>query len=170
MKHKYSFRTRYTTPPCAIAASGQQHGFTLLEILISLFVLSIGLLGIAGMQLGGMQATKSAFIRTQATLAAYDIVDRMRTNPDALSAGAYDNIDSTSLPTRPDCIYTSLGCSSAGLAIEDLYEWSETSIALLPSATGTVVKDVDVYNIAVNWAEASDATNPNKSIVIKMRF
>ncbi len=55
-------------------------GFTLVEALVALLALSIGLLGIAGMQLTGMRANMSAGWRSQATYLGYDIIDRMRAN------------------------------------------------------------------------------------------
>ncbi len=55
-------------------------GFTLLEILVAVLVLSIGLLGIAGLQVTGLRFNHSAYARTQATLLAYELADRMRAN------------------------------------------------------------------------------------------
>ena len=58
-------------------------GFTLIESLVALLVLSIGLLGVAAMQLASLQANNGAFQRTQATFLAQDIADRMRANREA---------------------------------------------------------------------------------------
>ncbi len=59
----------------------RQYGFSLLEVLIALLVLSIGLLGLAGLQTLGLKFNMQSYQRTQAALLAYDIVDRMRANP-----------------------------------------------------------------------------------------
>ncbi len=56
-------------------------GFTLIEVLVTMIILAVGLLGLAGMQIAGMKANHSALLRTQATFAAYDLADRMRANP-----------------------------------------------------------------------------------------
>lgn len=56
----------------------RQSGFTLLEALIALVVISIGVLGLAGLQAQGMRFNHDAFVRTQATILAGDIMDRMR--------------------------------------------------------------------------------------------
>jgi len=59
----------------------KSHGFSLLEVLISVVILSIGLLGMAGIQLKGLSSNNSANIRTQATLLANDLAERMHANP-----------------------------------------------------------------------------------------
>jgi type IV pilus assembly protein PilV len=51
------------------------------EVLVAVLVLSIGLLGLAGLQIAGVKANESARLRTEATLAAYDVADRVRADP-----------------------------------------------------------------------------------------
>jgi type IV pilus assembly protein PilV len=63
--------------------SSRQQGFTLLEVLVTVIIVAIGLLGVAGLQVAGMRSNHSAYLRTQASIAAYDLVDRMRTDPAA---------------------------------------------------------------------------------------
>lgn len=55
-----------------------QQGVALLEVLIVFFVLSIGLLGMAALQLKSIQYSQSAYMRSQATVAANDMLDRIR--------------------------------------------------------------------------------------------
>jgi type IV pilus assembly protein PilV len=57
-------------------------GFSLLEMLIALLVLSIGLLGVATLQIRGQQFNQVGYLRTQATFLAYDIMERIRINSD----------------------------------------------------------------------------------------
>ncbi len=79
-----------------------QRGFTLVEVLVTIIIMSIGLLGVAGLQLASMRSNHSAYLRTQATLAAYDLIDRMRADPASFNgkhfkagadsgSGAFDN-------------------------------------------------------------------------------
>src|SRR5882724_11312914 len=72
-------------------------GFTLVEALVALVVLSIGLLGIAGLQITSLKANHGSATRTQAVYLAYDIIDRMRANQKAaITDHAYDlAIDAT---------------------------------------------------------------------------
>jgi type IV pilus assembly protein PilV len=65
-------------------------GFTLIETLVAVLVLSIGLLGIAALQLTSLQSNSTATQRSQATFLAYDIVDRMRANKRQAVAGDYN--------------------------------------------------------------------------------
>lgn len=60
-----------------------QGGFTLVEVLVTALVMGVGLLGLAGLQLAGMKSNYSAFLRTEANFAAYDLLDRMRADPGA---------------------------------------------------------------------------------------
>ena len=73
------------TPTAADALPRVQGGFTLVEVLVTVIVVAIGLLGLAGVQLAGMRSNHSAYLRTQATIAAYDLIDRMRMDPNAFN-------------------------------------------------------------------------------------
>jgi len=59
-------------------------GFTLIEVLIALVILSIGLLGMAGIQLQGLRGTTSSTLRSDATILANDIAERIHTNKDGV--------------------------------------------------------------------------------------
>jgi len=67
-----------------------QIGATLIEVLVAIVVLSIGLLGLAGLQATSIQANQGAYYRSQASILAADITDRMRANRKAAQAGAYN--------------------------------------------------------------------------------
>lgn len=70
--------------------SGTQAGVSLIEVLVALFVLAFGMLGIAGMQTMALKANQSAFERSAAVISANSIVERMRSNQDAARAGSYN--------------------------------------------------------------------------------
>lgn len=63
----------------------QQSGMTLIEVMISVLILVIGMLGLAAMQLQSVKFNESAKWRSQATFLAYDIVERIRANKDEVS-------------------------------------------------------------------------------------
>lgn len=69
----------------------RQHGFTLIEVMITILVLAVGLLGLAGMNARILNGQFEAYQRAQAMLLVADMVSRLRTNPAAARAGAYDN-------------------------------------------------------------------------------
>ena len=128
------------------------HGFTLVEILITVLILSIGLLGLAGLQVSSMKNNHSAYLRTQATLMAYDIIDRMRANPNAVTAGQYEakgaytvTTSSTpytvSAPTKTDSCLTTGGCTTQQMANTDINRWRVDLATHLPGGQGVICVD-----------------------------
>ncbi len=113
-------------------------GFTLIEVLIAVVVLSIGLLGLASLQLNSMQQNREAFMRTQALILAYDMADRMRANMDAVEDGDYDLPGSGA---KVGACTTTTGCNSAQMASNDAAEWEDMLELNLPSGEGVVCRD-----------------------------
>ena len=111
--------------------SRSHSGFTLLEVLIALLVMSIGLLGIGKMMMLSARANDSAYMRSQATALAYTILDDMRANRQAAIVQGYD----TALGVFPG----SPGCTSAQVAQNDTQLWNNALAAELPGGTGTVI-------------------------------
>jgi len=139
------------------------HGFTMIEVLIAIFVLAIGLLGLAGLQANSLKNNTSAYTRTQAQLLAYDMLDRMRSNLTGVANGHYDDLLGTT-PTDPNCIST--GCSVAQLAQFDAFEWSALLDQTLPSGVGEVSGSGvgSIFTITVRWDdERTGATGLNCS-------
>ncbi|MCS6948044.1 MAG: type IV pilus modification protein PilV, partial [Steroidobacteraceae bacterium] len=103
-------------------------GFTLIEALIAVLVLSIGLLGIAGLQLASLQTNSVAYQRSQATMLAYDLLDRMRANRTAALNGAYDRNygDPRAVPVLPPL---------APVAVRDMNELMLRLDRLLPAGS-----------------------------------
>ena len=95
-------------------------GFTLLEVMIALLVLSIGLLGIAALQANSLKVNHGAYQRSQAIFLAYDMMDRLRANRTAALAGQCD---------------ITLGATLGGtdLCDTDVNDWQNNFVgALLP--------------------------------------
>ena len=124
-----------------------QHGFSLLEVLIALLVLSIGLLGLAALQTISLKANHSAYTRTQAIYLAYDIMDRIKANRIQALAGDYDLAMNASPPAA----------SATNLADTDLNEWITDFVAvLLPGGDGSVdcTTTTSVCTVVVQWDES----------------
>ena len=112
-------------------------GFTLFEVLIAILIFSIGMLGLAGLQLRAQQATSFAQDKTLATLGASHLVERMRANIAGVNAGAYAFDSAAGLPAGDAQCNTATGCNANNLAGNDLREWILTlnqSIPLLNAA------------------------------------
>lgn len=117
-----------------------QGGFSLLEVLIALLVLSIGLLGLAALQTVGLKFNTQSYQRTQAVLNAYDIIDRIRANPGGMNGGNYDNV---ALTAPPPAITTDCGasqCSSADMATYDINQWKTSIQNLLSQGNGAICR------------------------------
>ena len=117
--------------------SRSHSGFTLLEVLIALLVMSIGLLGIGKMMMLSARANDSAYMRSQATALAYTILDAMRANRSAAISQAYDTAQV--VPALLACATAQPGCTSAQVAQNDTALWNNALGAELPGGTGTVI-------------------------------
>lgn len=142
-------------PQNRFGRGSSQCGFTLLEVLVALIVLSIGLLGLSGLQTLGLRNNHSAFVRSQATLVTSDIVDRMRANRQAALDGRY-NFD---YDTDPPIVSCTDRCTALTIARMDVRTW-RTYVERLPAGESEI--DVDaggVATIRVQWADSRDASD-----------
>jgi type IV pilus assembly protein PilV len=120
-------------------ARTSMRGFTLLEVLVAMLVLSIGLLGLAGLMASSLKNSHSAYQRTQATWLAYDVLDRMRANRGVALAGGYN----LGLGATP---------GGSGLAATDLGEWDAALTSTLPAGDGSIaVAAGGAVTIIVQW-------------------
>lgn len=121
-------------------------GFTLLEVLISIVILSIGLLGMAGLIAMGIKNNHTASYRSHATFLADDILDRIRANNVAALAGDYG--------------LTLGGACKSGvnaIAMADCAEWKGMVEDSLPGGTGAVVLGISRdIKIIIQWTSGLD--------------
>jgi type IV pilus assembly protein PilV len=98
-----------------------QVGATLIEVLISILILSFGLLGMGNMMATAIQLPKLAALRSTAANIAFNHIDNMRANPTAFASGSYDetlSYDGTlTVPSTSDCTYPL--CDASTLATMD---------------------------------------------------
>lgn len=114
-------------------------GFTLVEVLVTVLVLSIGLLGIAKLVLVSSRANDSAYLRTQATALAYSILDSMRANRQSAVSGGYSVTSSAIADPGVTCSAAASPCDSATIAQVDLWQWkNDLTTNLGPSGAGTI--------------------------------
>ena len=71
----------YLEDEMKVKIKNKQLGATILEIMVSLFIMAIGLLGLASLQINAMKFEKGSSERAEASMAAYDISERIRANP-----------------------------------------------------------------------------------------
>ncbi len=139
-----------------------EHGFSLFEVLITVVVISIGLLGLAGLQFAGLRAANSAQDHTLATLLAQDIEERIRANALGAAGGAYNAvlIDGTSpYGTFVGCYTTS--CPPGQIVNFDLNQWyrmlypAPGSKPLLPNATINIIGNSTIFQVIIGWGDPS---------------
>lgn len=144
-------------------------GFTLVEVLVAIVVLSIGVLGVAALQMRGLVQAQGTLQGSQAVMLANAYADMMRANPAAAEAGLYQiSADVSATAPSPAC-NTATACTAAQLAAWDQYVWFRLQLlATLPTGTTARVSCVDGANcassavqiITVYWnqARAKDAS------------
>ncbi len=143
-----------------IHASRRQRGFSLIEVLIALVIMSIGMLGIAGLFVQGMQAGRTSVLRHHAVTLAGDVADRIRANPRA--GVAYEGAGADNA-----CVGYGTDCDAASMAAHDVLLWEQQAVDSLPS--GAIAVDFDntavppLYTIDVTWAEPGE---PNMGFTI----
>lgn len=120
----------------------RQRGFSIIEVLIALLVLAIGLLGLAALQAQGLRFNHDAYVRTQATNLAYDIVDRMRAN--RANVAGY---------TAPD---PGLVCDPLVASVNmDLSCWYDALAGTLPGGAGLITTNAtaNFFDVSVGWID-----------------
>lgn len=138
----------------------KERGFSLLEVLVTILILSLGLLGMAGLVTTGMRSNNVAHYRSIATQQTLDIADRMRANLAGVRAGNYDDL-AANIPASADCIATN--CAAAQIAVYDHAQWNTANSIVLPDGVGTVAGNlVNGFIITLMWTEKEmgTATDP----------
>lgn len=139
----------------SLPTRGRSSGFAMIEVLITVLVLSVGLLGIARLQAAGIRYNHVSYLKSQAALQAYDMADRLRENQQGVSTGAYNNLSGSS--SNPACIASD--CPAAQLAQYDDFAWNQANAALLPNGQGSVIRSAESFVITVRWdGDRSGAT------------
>lgn len=139
-------------------ATRRQTGYTLIEILVASLLLTTGLIGVATMQVSGTRLNNSAYLRTQASIHAYDIIDRMRANLPAARAGNYDIALTGATPT-----------ATATVADIDLALWRTNITFNLPSGTSSVATtagDPARVTVVVQWRDGRDVADVTNFTVV----
>jgi len=139
-------------------SSVAMQGFSLIEVLVSVVVLSIGLLGLAALQVSGLRVGQSSFYRAQAAQFATDMADRLRAN--AGEARTCDIAMGDATPSSP-----------ANTCERDLAEW-RSRLRTLPGGNGAVAIDVaaSLVTVTVQWDDSrgGGATDQTFELVTRL--
>lgn len=126
-------------------------GFTLVEVMVSLLILALGLLGMTALQNEALRFNQAAFLESQALFLAADMAERIRANH---SSNGYALLFTEDAPEAPvDCRQAS--CTSAEMAAWDLSEWRSLlgDPSMLPGGEGAISFDAlsNEYTISVRY-------------------
>jgi type IV pilus assembly protein PilV len=143
-------------------------GITMVESLVALVVISVGMLGIAGMYLASLQAGRSASLRMQAVNLASDMADHVRANA---RGRAFYKALATDKGEQKDC--KTATCSEEEIAKNDIYVWKHAISEALPANangqltfTAVAGRAPDLVAIKVVWREAgSDVDSTYEAMV-----
>lgn len=151
-------------------------GFTLMEVLVTIVILSIGLLGVAGLQLNSLRGNQNALESSVAVTLAAEAVDRVRANLPGvrnpitgalLAAPEYEFLDSAG--SDPGCIGSY--CTVAQIARTDAFEWFTSLETLLPGGVGVICQDSTPNDGAggstsTAWDPACDAVSETFAVKV----
>ena len=112
-------------------------GFSLIEALVTLVVLSIGMLALANLQLQTLVDSRTASMRNFAALMAYNLADQVRSNETAVTNGTFNSPKNT---PEPNC-YAAAGCDPNQMATTAYATWLEDIKAAMPGGDGIVCID-----------------------------
>ena len=148
-----------------------QHGFSMLEILITLVIVATALLGTAGLQAHALKTNMGGQFRNQAVFLSADMAERMEANKvQAVLAGGYALAAGAAIPAASTACNTG-PCTPAQLAQYDLGNWQAAIAAVLPQGTGVITQAVagnppiSTYTIVINWVDrATNQTSAGSAV------
>ena len=155
----------------------KRNGFSLIEVLVSVLVLALGVIGAAGMQLTAMRTTQQSEFQTLALQLAAEMADKMRANDSQMKTGGANPFLSVNYqsaiegePTAPGKLCYASACNGEELAEFDIYEWKKRVKAALPGGRVLVCRDSAPWDSAKNaltW-NCSAGAGDNASLMIKI--
>lgn len=133
-----------------------QLGFSMIEVLVTMLIVSLALLGTSGLLTYAMRLNQGGQFRTQAVFLAADLAERMEANRVTAVAGGYDITAPTS---DTDC--TTVYCTGDDMAASDLYKWQQAVVATLPQGQASPPVHVaagtaHTYTITISWVDRQE--------------
>lgn len=159
--------------------SSRSRGFTLIEVMVALVVLAVGLLGMASLMVRSQQSNEGAYSRSQASILAYDIVERMRSNKvlanplETRKVSYATQNDAYALTALPTCATPASGQQAAGSAqaTQDVAQWCqlvESSLPNVDKANTSIVRTAgsNLYTVTIQWQDATADGDSTQNIQV----
>ncbi len=153
----------------------KQSGVTLIEVLISVVILSVGILGLTALQLSAKRAGFESVQRSMATALVRDITERMRMNAGQITGYVIDDLTVTTAGTEPTPNCKTADCTPAQLAAHDVWEWAQAlggaseqvggaSAGGLVSPRACITHAAGIVNVAIAWQGFEDLGSPTSAL------
>ncbi len=156
-------------------STDRQSGFSLIEVMVTLAIVSVAALGMAGLQTLTLRANNNALLESQAATLAQDLIERIRANPEGVYATTFN---AALVNSSVVCEGRYASCNANTMAQYDLAHWkcSLGAVVLsgacemrgisgqLPNGDGSLTLAGNVYTITIRWFDS--ASNANRTIVI----
>lgn len=153
-------------------------GFSLLEVMVSILIVALGVMGVAGMQLAASRTTQQSALQTIALQLASEMAEKMRANDSQmkkLTGNSFLKVDYASAtsgePAPPQKLCYDASCSGAELAAFDIYEWEMRIRSALPEGRAKICRDIlpwDPNTRTLTWECKADGTEGAAPLVIKI--
>lgn len=153
-------------------------GFTLIEVLVSMVILAIGLLGLGILQGRALKSNQDAFLYGQANLLAYEMADRIKANWaywGVQPSGSINTVPTAALPSGQTstnaCSTTTSGglqCTATQLAAYDMYYWQQSVTAILGNGVNTPT--TSIARVTSGTATTACPYNDQTSLCIKITW
>jgi type IV pilus assembly protein PilV len=153
-----------------------ENGFTLIEVLISVLVLAVGVIGAARLQMGALQTSQQSAYQTAALQLAAELADKMRVhgNMSGPAGNPYLALDYTSADTalgKPVRTCYASSCDAEEAAIFDIHELKSRIKSVLPGGRIKICRDNRPWDSsagALTWACTAPPEGGEAAIVIKI--
>lgn len=133
----------------------RQHGVGLIEVLVTLLILSTSLITLTAMQNRSLQFNQMAYFRSQANIMAYDILDRMRLNRANLAAYSNVTLEAFGGGAAP---------AASNIAATDIFQWRRDINARIPGAAGGIECNAgtNICTVTIDWDEINSTTSEDE--------
>lgn len=145
-------------------------GFTIVEVLVAMIILAVGTLGLGMMQMTSVRTTQGGYMRSQATILGYDMIDSMRTNSPGTGNGNYNILLADATPVAVNCYGVDADCTTAQSARADVVRWRTMLANHLSTGNGQITT-VDLgtrtrVTVTISWLDPYSVQNGAEQIVL----
>lgn len=153
----------------------KQNGVFMLEVLVSIIIISVGFLGVVHIQLRGLQINQNSYHRSEAAWASNEFISRLQANRASIFADGYGGNGSTSACSTiiltspsPTCDEPATPCTPVQMAAWDRYQWCQSINTYFPKPVGNEVEQAR-YTIACSDISGA-SINCNDPAVAEANF